>query len=173
VDPDADSYVIHFAGLTGRVRSIHEPLGLYRVHGRNKSEASAVSSLDKLRYMFMRDHECARLGMEFAERHGFRCKPDRSRFQPGKCKERLISLRLAPREHPLPQDTVPRLVLAGLRAAFTFPYLRAGKRPAVALGFLALAILPRAALTRRLDMFISDRSRGPLLRRLLSNDGLA
>jgi hypothetical protein len=173
IDPDADVYLQANAGVTGRVVSIHETLALYRVHGRNKSENSGVSSMRKLHYLFMRDYERERAQAPYAARVGFRCGPDRSRFLPAKSKERMLSLRLAPEQHPIPGDTVPRLLLSGLVGAATFPYLPLRKRFVVAGGFLVLALLPRSVLARRLDSMVTGRGRGPILSRLLSNRGMA
>jgi hypothetical protein len=165
----ADVYPMGIAGITGRVRPIPEVLGSYRKHGGNMSESSGTVSLRKLHHMI--EIHVWREAMQAANapRYGFCAKPDRLRFLPGMCKQRLISLRLRPDLHPVRSDSVARLLLAGVWGSLIYDHMPARKRLASVCGFLALAVAPRSMLKRHLDLLFAARCRGRILGFLLND----
>ena len=50
-----DGYTTGLAGMAGKIASIGEVLGLYRVHGNNYGGEAGVKSVRQLHHMFMRD----------------------------------------------------------------------------------------------------------------------
>jgi glycosyltransferase involved in cell wall biosynthesis len=141
-----DGYTTGLAGMTGRVVSIAETLGYYRIHGNNIGGEGGVRSLRQLHHMFMRDVLRENAEHAFGDRFNFHFLPDRSRYCPGHTKLRLLSRRMLPDEHPIPTDNVTDLVLCGLASAFRFPHLAFGKRITVLMGFLGLGLIPRFML---------------------------
>ena len=142
----ADGYTTGLAGVAGRIISISETLGYYRIHGQNYGGESGVKSIPHLHHMFMRDIKREDTQHEFGEQFGFCFSPDRSRYCPGHTKLRLLSRRMQPNAHPIKNDKVIGLLLCGLISAVTFPHLKMSRRVSVAVGFLLLGMVPRSML---------------------------
>lgn len=142
-----DGYLTGRAALSGPIVCLHESLGLYRIHGRNKSEQGGVGTLEKLHKIVLRDNVCDQSNQDWARRLGRAFTPDLIRFCPYRCKWRLLSLRLDPARHPIPGDTRAYLLTAGLRgAAFLYPYRTIARRVLALSGLLAIGLLPRPFL---------------------------
>jgi len=71
----------------------------------------------------------------------------------------LLSRRLRPDLHPVKTDKVFTLVLSGLASAFTFPHLKVTKRFSVAIGFIAMGIMPRYMLHSYFDTIATPQKR--------------
>lgn len=146
----ADGYTIALAALYGRVVSIDRALGVYRVHGANQSEVGGIDvALLRRRINNELDREAALRAHATAMGH-----PITSALSlniPQHCKARLLSLRLAPAHHPVPDDSVGGLLRAALAATWRFPHSNAAKRLLATAVFLALPALPRRWLARHLD----------------------
>jgi hypothetical protein len=160
----ADAYPTGLAGLTGKVATIDEVLGLYRVHGANGSDAGDVRTLAHLHHIFMRDLKRERIQHQFGDRLGYHFAHDSARFIPSHSKLRLLSYRLSPEQHPIASDSRVGLLWSGVRAALRFPHLRPTKRLVAIGGFVALAVMPAAFLQRQLAAVISPRHRSSSLR---------
>jgi glycosyltransferase involved in cell wall biosynthesis len=141
-----DGYTTGLAGLAGSIVSIPRALGYYRIHGDNHGGESGIRSLEQLHHMFMRDIKREATEHAFGDRFNFHFSADRSRYCPGHTKLRLLSRRIRPDVHPIPTDRVLMLVRCGLTSAITFPHLTVAKRLGVAIGFVALGMLPRSLL---------------------------
>jgi glycosyltransferase involved in cell wall biosynthesis len=154
-----DGYTTGLAGIAGRVISIAETLGYYRIHGDNSGGEGGVRNLQQLHHMFMRDisrEDCEHL---FADHFNFHFLPDRSRYCPGHTKLRLLSRRVAPEAHPIKTDKVLDLVISGLVSAVKFPHLKMSKRLGVAAGFIGLGIIPRPMLRKFFAAIVSPQKR--------------
>ena len=163
-----DGYATGLAGLTGRVATLDETLGLYRIHGSNMSEAGQVGTVGKIRTLFMRDYVREQVQAQWAERMGLMpVQADRSRFHPTVCKQRLIAYRLDPVGHPVASDGRWGLLLAGLWGAVRFPYLTLGKRCFVAVAFVGVAVMPLPLLRRIAEGALSPTHR-PSFRQFLA-----
>lgn len=154
-----DTYLAQIAGLMDKVASIHEPLALYRIHGKNYSNAGDALSLAKLRRLFMNDVLREQYQNPWAEKLGLALKPDRIRFCPHVTKQRFLSYRIEPESHPLAQDSYCYLLAAGLISAIRFPYLSPFKRIVVFFGFLALGLLPRSILQKNISFIARAEER--------------
>jgi glycosyltransferase involved in cell wall biosynthesis len=157
-----DGYTTGLAGMTGRVVSIAETLGYYRIHGNNIGGEGGVRSLRQLHHMFMRDVLRENVEHAFSGRFNFHFLPDRSRYCPGHTKLRLLSRRMLPDEHPIPNDKVTDLVFCGLASAFRFPHLTLGKRITVVIGFLGLGLIPRFMLRAYFAAITSPQKRNKM-----------
>jgi glycosyltransferase involved in cell wall biosynthesis len=154
-----DGYTTGLAGIAGRVISIPETLGYYRIHGDNSGGEGGVRDLQQLHHMFMRDISREDCEHQFADHFNFHFLPDRSRYCPGHTKLRLLSRRLAPEAHPIKTDTVLDLVVSGLVSAVKFPHLKMSKRFGVAAGFIGLGLIPRPLLRKYFDAIVSPHKR--------------
>jgi glycosyltransferase involved in cell wall biosynthesis len=155
----ADGYTTGLAGMTGKVASIAEILGLYRVHGDNSGGEGGVRSVEQLHHMFMREVKRERSQHAFDNHFNFHFGEDRSRYCPGHTKLRLLSLRMLPNEHPLKTDRVGNLMVCGLVSAVRFPHLKLRQRLVVGMGFLALGLMPRYLLRRYFATIVSPQKR--------------
>lgn len=154
-----DGYTTGLAGMTGKIASLEEILGFYRVHGDNQGGEGGVKSLRQLHHMFMRDVKREQSQHAFHDHFNFHFPHDCSRFCPGHTKLRLLSLRLLPREHPIKTDTAGGLLVSGLRSALRFPHLKLHQRVVVGMGFLALGLMPRRLLHRYFAAIVSPQKR--------------
>jgi glycosyltransferase involved in cell wall biosynthesis len=157
-----DGYTTGLAGVAGRVVSIPETLGYYRVHGRNFGGESGVESMQQLHHMFMRDVKREESEHAFGDQFNFHFPADRSRYCPGHTKLRLLSRRMLPGAHPIKTDTVFGLMVSGLVSAFKYPHLGPTKRVAVAIGMIMIAIVPRFMLLAHFDAITSPQKRNKL-----------
>ncbi len=155
----ADGYTTGLAGVAGKVVSIPETLGSYRVHGDNGGGEGGVKSLEQLHHMFMRDIKREDSQHAFGDQFGFHFSADRSRFCPGHTKHRLLSRRLFPNLHPIKSDRVGHLVVSGVVSAATFPHLKLTRRLAVGMGFVVLGIVPRFLLRTHFSSIVSAQKR--------------
>lgn len=167
-----DGYTTGLAGMTGRVVSVPETLGYYRIHGNNYGGEGGVRSVEQLHHMFMRDVLREASEHAYEDRFKFHFLPDRSRYCPGHTKLRLLSRRMFPDAHPIRGDTVMDLVACGLVSAVRFPHLTLGKRFTVACGFIALGLIPRFILRAYFDAITSPQKRNKMASaKLLFNTG--
>ena len=158
-----DGLLNGLAALAGEIVSIERPLGFYRHHDCNHSEASGAS-LPKIRRDLLNEvnREAALRGRATAL--GRQVPAGLSLRIPGHCKGRLLSLRLAPALHPFRDDRRWRLVAHGIHASWRFPHHGLGKRLGATIGFLGLAVLPVAWLEAHLDLIIVAERRPEWLR---------
>lgn len=155
----ADGYTTGLAGVAGKVVSIPEVLGSYRVHGDNGGGEGGVKSLAQLHHMFMREIKREDSQHAFGDQFNFHFPPDRSRYCPGHTKHRLLSRRLFPGAHPIKSDTVGNLVISGVVSAARFPHMKITRRFAVGVGFVLLGIVPRFLLRTYFRVIVSAQKR--------------
>jgi glycosyltransferase involved in cell wall biosynthesis len=156
-----DGLLNALSALVGPVVSIERALGYYRIHGRNMYAGTIDLPLIRANMRNELDRDAA-IRAELA-RLGRPAPPRLSLNIPAHCKARLISLRLDPAQHPVPDDRCWRLTLDGIIAAWRFPHLTLGKRLVASLVFPALAVTPRSVLRRVLAPLFRDSER-PRLR---------
>jgi hypothetical protein len=163
-----DGYLNKMAPLFGEVASLNRVLGDYRVHGRNAWAQGGAGHLNEQAIARAVRFD-ALLQDEFAARaaaRGHAVQPYRTCPHPPMLEYRMLSLRLAPGTHPLPDDRrfpLLRLALAGLRDA---PNLSLAGRVFWAAWFVALAALP-AGWVRRLFTAMRGQLHRPAWSRLV------
>jgi glycosyltransferase involved in cell wall biosynthesis len=139
----ADWYLRHLVTLLGDVVSLDDVCAAYRVHGGN-SYARALPSLDlshvraTVQYAAATRRHLERLAREIGlvPRH-------RTILSVSDLANRLISRKLEPEAHPLPDDRVLGLVLAGAAASLRRSDSRWPKRLLFLAWFAAAAPAPR------------------------------
>jgi hypothetical protein len=161
-----DSCLNALAALYGPVVSLPESYGAYRIHGANMyAGALDLAGLrESLRNELDREAEVARHCAALR-----RPMPGTlSLAIPAHCKARLVSLKLDPARHPLPGDSLARLVAAGIRSAWRFPHLSPLKRLAATAAFPLLAAAPPRVLAGTLELLFRDIERRSLWSRLVA-----
>ncbi len=148
----ADGYVIALAGLYGPIAQIDRILGQYRIHGKNQSETGGTN-LKLLRRRMVNNLETERGLKEHAARLGAPIEHSLTWSNPRFCRTRLLSLRVDPEGHPYPEDTVGKLLAAGVRASLNDDRMGRGKQILYAAWLVGLSLLPRQLLERRLGFF--------------------
>lgn len=112
----ADWYLLHLGTLLGTVVSLEEVSCSYRVHGANNYEQDAAElNLDHVRDTIRFARSTSASLLDLADRMELP-HPDRI-LSIADLGNRLVSLRLAPSLHPIPDDRAPALVLDAVRAA--------------------------------------------------------
>jgi glycosyltransferase involved in cell wall biosynthesis len=161
----ADWYLVHLTPLLGTVVSLDRVYGWYRVHGANSYEPQVPElDLDHVRktieYTAATRTELERLADELGLRR------PRDLLAVSDVANRLISLKLAPHEHPLRTDRVPRLAFDGIRSAARRFDVGWPLRIAFAVWTTAVALAPRAIVRVLAPLFLFPERR-PTLNRFL------
>jgi Glycosyl transferase family 2 len=157
----ADRYLVHLAALLGRVASLEDVGGRYRVHGANSYEPqSAVVSVANVRNSVGYAAEVSVELERVADRIGL-TRAAGPILSVADIANRLISLRLDPAHHPRPDDTRWALLLAGIRASTRRFDVRAPLRALYVCWFLAMTVAPHRLATRLAGWFLyPSRRRG-------------
>jgi glycosyltransferase involved in cell wall biosynthesis len=166
-DRAADSYCIAAAPFFGDVLTVAKPLVSYRVHGRN---AGAMLTLDEGRFAaeVTRALRRAAYANSIARERGLWSSEIGTERNLAVLPYRLASLRLTPESHPIPEDSMPK-VLRDLAAACSVPQGRSVKERAALLTWaLGVAVAPRGASARIILWRFSAASRPVFLKKLLS-----
>jgi GT2 family glycosyltransferase len=159
----ADWYLVHLAALLGRVASLDRVCAAYRVHGENSFELSSPDlDLDHVRQAiaFAKPTTVAllRLADELRLAHPARI------LSTADLANRLVSLRLEPKLHPLPEDGVGQLAGDGIRAAGRRKDVSPAMRTMFALWFLAMGLAPRPLARRLAILFLFPERRASVNR---------
>ena len=147
----ADGYLVRAIVFQGRVQAIDRPLSRYRRHGENDSElggspAQVASGLRK-RIDFARNEIGIVPGV--ARLHGLAASATLGESNLEFLFARLGSVKLVPREHPIPGDSPRRLLPKLLRAHWRSSRSAAAKVAASAF-VTSVALLPRPLAWRLL-----------------------
>ncbi|HSK16929.1 MAG TPA: glycosyltransferase family 2 protein [Gaiellaceae bacterium] len=113
----ADWYIVHLATLLGPIVSLEEVGALRRVHSGNAHELGrATLDLEQLRRSIVAAASARRHLLRLARELGF---ADETASIEAVCDVagRLVSLRLAPESHPLPDDRLRSLLVTGIRTS--------------------------------------------------------
>jgi hypothetical protein len=159
----AERYLVHLIVLLGPVVSLEEVGASYRVHGGNSYEPSKPElDLARLRLTIRVEREISagllRLAGELGLPH-----PDRI-LSLADLANRMISLRLAPDEHPIAGDGRGSLLLDAARAASRRSNVSAAMKPMFVAWFAAMAAAPRRMARPLSLLFLFPEQRGTLNR---------
>jgi hypothetical protein len=161
----ADWYLVHLTTLLGRVVSLDRIGASYRIHGGNSYEPQGASlDLAHVRqtigFAEATSHELLRL----AERLG---QPHPSRILSlADLANRMISLKLDPERHPIPEDSPGRLLADAVRAAKRRANVSAPMKVMFVGWFAAMAASPRPLARRLAELFLFPERRRSLNRAL-------
>ncbi|MFB9948380.1 glycosyltransferase family 2 protein [Rhizobium puerariae] len=160
----ADGYLATVAPLHGDVTSIDDCLGAYRMHGANHS-VFAEKLGQRARWRVQHDFHRLEALAEQAAGIGLEVPPDVGLHDPVHLEERLASLCMDRRQHPVAGDS--RL---GLAAAGAFASLRMNgsrrRRAMLAAWFVSVGVLPRRMARTVLSWKLVASSRPDFLLRL-------
>ncbi|MEO0376421.1 MAG: glycosyltransferase family 2 protein [Cyanobacteria bacterium P01_A01_bin.17] len=116
----ADDYLMMSTPFyAGKLASINDPMGAYRVHSDNQWALTTVSG-SRFRRFVTHDLQNFELLQQRAKEKGLEVPDDLERRSMGRIWSRLASLRLEPQEHPVPSDSAFQLMLWGLQALWQF-----------------------------------------------------
>jgi hypothetical protein len=156
----ADWYVVYVSALFGPIGAIDEPLGFYRVHGRNwHAPDDASLDLGHVRATIARTRRArgyletaaARVGLAWDPRDASMCE----------VADRAISRKLDPSRHPVEGDTLPRLLALGTRAAARRFDIGATMKVVFVAWLASLCVAPRPLARRIAEVFVfPERRRG-------------
>ncbi|WP_185961545.1 glycosyltransferase family 2 protein [Telmatospirillum sp. J64-1] len=170
----ADGAFNTVAPLYGKVETINRVLAYNRSHDGNYW---GQGHLKPEMFKVMIKHDLAREAKlrEYLEQTGSLYKLPKGRLNDRAVlhlQYRLSSLRLLPEQHVVPDDTVPALLLKGLRACATSPNIKFMQRLLAAAWFIGMALAPRP-LTKQLAVLrFNSFARPRLLTRLLRSLGV-
>jgi glycosyltransferase involved in cell wall biosynthesis len=143
----ADTITIFSAPFYGNILAIHQPLGIYRLHGGNGYTGTETSSDDIQRFI-ENDFERIKLIETESEKRGLEFRRDCLNSDMHHIKLRLAQLRLNPQVESFGQVGVARLALRGIRAAVKRGRASTRRRLLFVAWFAVLAMAP-ARMVRR------------------------
>jgi GT2 family glycosyltransferase len=160
----ADGYLVTLAPLFGKVIAIETCLGAYRIHGSNHS-VFAHKLAERARWRVQHDFLSFDALSNRAAAVGRKVAPDLGMRDPAHLEERLASLCVDERRHPIQADSRFRLGIAGAAASLR---MRASlkRRLFVAIWFLCVGMVPRPMATAILSWKLVATSRPAFLARL-------
>jgi hypothetical protein len=157
----ADWYLVHLTTLLGRVRSLPDVCACYRLHGNNGYHPQ-VAELD-LRYVresISYSRVTARALSQLADELGL--ERPRPILSISDLSNRLISLKLQPELHVLPDDRAWRLVCDSARAAHRRFDVAWRMKVAFVGWFAAMAVAPKPVARRLAEWFVLPERRPSL-----------
>ena len=167
----ADWYLVHLTALLGRVVSLREVLGSYRLHGANSYEPQ-TAELD-LEHIRQTIHYAAATSEALLELAAELDLPRPRRILSlADLANRMISVRLAPASHPRAGDRAAGLLRAAWGAVRRRDNVGLAMKAMFVAWFAAMAVAPRP-LARRLAVLFLFPERRPGLNRLLGRQQAA
>lgn len=138
----ADDYLMMSTPFyAGRLGSINEPLGAYRVHEDNQWALTTVSG-SRFRRFVTHDLQNFELLQQRAQEKNLEVPDDLERRSMGRIWSRLASLRLEPQEHPVPSDRSFQLMLWGWQALWQFSSHNFPKKIIYSILFAWVSLMP-------------------------------
>ncbi|AUX79717.1 glycosyltransferase family 2 protein [Sinorhizobium fredii] len=160
----ADGYLVTLAPLHGKVGSIDTCLGAYRMHGSNHS-VFAEKLGQRARWRVQHDFHRLHALSHQAEEVGLEVPPDANLRDPTHIEERLASLCVDHRRHPVAEDSRLSLAAAGAAASMEMN-VSLRRRAMLAAWFLSVGLLPRRMAQAVLSWKLVASSRPAFLTRL-------
>ena len=159
----ADGYLVTAAAFQGEIAAVDELLGLYRIHGANRwtgrMDAAWVSAAVR------HDLDKYELIAELAATHGRGEPADLAERDPDHLRARLISLRLAPDDHPVAGDRAAALAFKAWRATLRSPAYPPKMKTILTLWYPVVGLAPAGAARRMINLLYAPETRPRLLRR--------
>jgi glycosyltransferase involved in cell wall biosynthesis len=143
----ADGYLLRIVPLLGPLAACHEPLGAYRVHGKNLWFNNYLD-LSRLRQNLAYDVNLHGLISAWMAHFEFPAMQNDLMENFGHVRGRLASLKLDPESHPFPGDSRWELVKQGIRGTRLAYGLNWKKKLLVFFSFICIGFLPRILIRR-------------------------
>ena len=141
MDSAIDTYFVSTAPFLGDVLTVDKPLVKYRIHG-NNSSAQSTLDVTKIARDLRRHIASSRYSASIASANGIEIAPDRWRYAFYNTGMRLASLRLAPAQHPLQNDTLTDCVRDALRSFTKRQGLSLLRHAGMLIWLLSVALAP-------------------------------
>ncbi|MEA5466112.1 glycosyltransferase [Leptothoe sp. PORK10 BA2] len=137
----SDDYLSSLVPLYGEVVAIEEELGAYRIHDSNQW---ALVELDSSRFRRFVAHDLQRCALLKATGPtlGYQVPDNLEIRRFGSVWSRLVSLRLEPEKHPVPDDSAILLALWGVQSLWLYSSESLVKRILFSLWFIWVGLLP-------------------------------
>jgi glycosyltransferase involved in cell wall biosynthesis len=136
-----DYLMISTPFYAGKLASIDEPIGAYRVHSNNQWALTSVSG-SRFRRFVQHDLQNFALLQQRAKEFDLEVPVDLERRSLGRLWSRLASLRLEPQEHPVSSDRIWQLMYWGIRALWKYSNHNLPKRIIYTTLFLWVGLMP-------------------------------
>ena len=163
----ADGYLSKFAPLYGDVETIPDILAAYRVHGSNIWAQSGVAG-SKYAVATRYEVDMAKAFVKKTAELGYAVQVRRLLLNKSHLESRLLSRRLAPDLHPVPEESVGKLVWLGICSAWVAPEVSLLGRLLWSLWFPVVGFMPVAVVTYLLGQFRRQDFRASIAMLLVS-----
>jgi hypothetical protein len=165
----ADYYLLHLTNLLGPVVAVDEICAAYRVHGGNAFEPSTpVIDLDRVHREIRYQQKTAAGLLKLAEELELRRPAEILSLS--NIALRIISKKLSPADHPLPEDRFGALLGDAVRAARRRTNASALMRLTLLAALGAIALLPREHAVRLSELLLFPELR-PRITQLIGRYG--
>jgi hypothetical protein len=167
VDRAADSALLAAAPFLGDVVTIPQPLVSYRIHGQNDG---AMLRLDASRFAreWLRARRRFDYALSIARLAGLNPRDDAFGRSLTKLAYRAASWRLAPREHPVPNDSGLAIISDTVFAARMGQGHSGAARAALIVWIVLVCAVPRVAAVRLVNWRYVASTRPAIMRRVMS-----
>lgn len=155
----ADSYLVTLAPFDGQVVAIEQTLGAYRIHGDNLWALSQKVEIEKLAQFVQHDlYRYELLADKFSE-IGYKTPNNLSYRDYLHLKNRIASLRLNPKNHPVSFDSSIVLACRGVWAVWRYSELSWQKQILFITWFIWVGLMPLPIVKPAIDWLFVPQSR--------------
>ncbi|QOZ32705.1 glycosyltransferase family 2 protein [Bradyrhizobium sp. CCBAU 53421] len=166
MDTAIDTYFIPTAPFLGDVLTVAKPLVNYRVHAKNSS-AQRTLDVAKIAHDLRRHIASSRYSASIALANGIEIAPDRWRYAFYNTGMRLASLRLAPAQHPIQNDTLTDCVRDALGSFTKWQGLSPLRHASMMIWVLSVALAPTSVARMLVAWRYTLNSRPQAVQRLI------
>lgn len=154
-----ESYLVNLAPFYGQLVSIEQPLGAYRMHGSNDWGITQEADLQKFGKYVKSDVQRYALLARKAPDFGYTFPEDCADRDYLHLRNRIISLRLNPQDHPVASDSSFVLTYKALRATWLYSELNVKRRVIWSIRLMLMGLLPQAMSKQFIKWILISRSR--------------
>lgn len=158
----ADDYLSYQVPFYGKIAAIEQPLGAYRIHESNQWALSTITAAKFQRFV-RHDLQNFELVVRKAQEFGYQYPDDLEQRSIGRLWSRIISLRLDPQGHPVPEDRALNLIYAGIRSLWKYSDFNNQKRLIYSIWFVWVGLLPLPLATPAIAWLYSPQSRSKFI----------
>lgn len=162
----ADDYLMISTPFYGKVASIDEALGAYRIHDSNQWALTTVTG-SRFRRFVRHDLQNFSLLQQRASDFGFDIPPDLEMKSFARLWSRLASLRLEPEAHPVASDNPLKLVYYGFRSLWSYSSFNLPKRIIYSIWFIWVGLMPLPLARLAIAWLYAPHLRPRLVNRVL------
>jgi glycosyltransferase involved in cell wall biosynthesis len=166
----ADGYLATLVPFYGQIVSIEQALGAYRLHGSNLWAVTNGLEVEKLGKSVQHDLQKYELITCKASELAYTVPKDLSLKDELHLRNRIVSLRLDPQNHPLPSDSLLGLVYSGVWAIWQYSVLDWKKRLLLSIWFIWVGLMPLPIAKLAIAWLYTPQSRPKTLNWLIQKN---